>query len=182
MPTNDYIRWFSDIRLGDVALVGGKNASLGQLYSTLSKEGVLVPNGFALTADAYRDALAAADAWERLHRLLDKLDKRRVDLLAKQGTVDPDEFYVHKPTFSAGHRAVNMTPLAARSARTIFIMHDVLAEPVDPGDEHHIAETQFSIQRLEPLARRQAAAHGLCPRWRHDQPDRAEGAAATLLP
>jgi len=84
MPTNDYIRWFSDIRLGDVALVGGKNASLGQLYSTLSKEGVLVPNGFALTADAYRDALAAADAWERLHRLLDKLDKRRVDLLAKQ--------------------------------------------------------------------------------------------------
>ena len=45
MPTNDYIRWFSDIRLGDVALVGGKNASLGQLYSTLSKEGVLVPNG-----------------------------------------------------------------------------------------------------------------------------------------
>jgi pyruvate,water dikinase len=56
----------SDIRLGDVALVGGKNASLGELYSTLSKQGVRVPNGFALTAEAYRDALTAAKAWERL--------------------------------------------------------------------------------------------------------------------
>ena len=77
---NDYIRWFSDIRLGDVGLVGGKNASLGQMYATLSTEGVLVPNGFALTAAAYRDALTAAKAWEPLHRLLGKFDKRRVDL------------------------------------------------------------------------------------------------------
>ena len=57
MATTDYVRWFSDIRLGDVALVGGKNASLGELYSTLSKRGVRVPNGFALTAGAYRDVL-----------------------------------------------------------------------------------------------------------------------------
>ncbi len=84
MPNNDYVRWFSDIRLGDVALVGGKNASLGELYSTLSKQGVRVPNGFALTADAYRDALTAAKAWERLHQLFDNLDKRDVDILAKR--------------------------------------------------------------------------------------------------
>ena len=84
MPTNDYIRRFSDVRLSDVALVGGKNASLGELYSALSEEGVRVPNGFALTAEAYRNALAAAKAWEPLHRLLDTLDKRRVELLAKR--------------------------------------------------------------------------------------------------
>ena len=84
MATTDYVRWFSDIRLGDVALVGGKNASLGELYSTLSKQGVRVPNGFALTAEAYRDALTAAKAWERLHQLLDNLDKRNVDVLAKR--------------------------------------------------------------------------------------------------
>ncbi len=72
MSTKDYVRWFSDIRLGDVALVGGKTASLGELYSALSKQGVRVPNGFALTAEAYRDALTAAKAWERLHKLLDK--------------------------------------------------------------------------------------------------------------
>ena len=84
MATTDYVRWFSDIRLGDVALVGGKNASLGELYSTLSKQGVRVPNGFALTAEAYRDALNAAKAWERLHLLLDNLDKRNVDVLTKR--------------------------------------------------------------------------------------------------
>jgi len=86
MATTEYVRWFSDIRLGDVSVVGGKNASLGELYSTLSKEGVRVPNGFALTAEAYRDALTSAKASERLHRLLDNLDKRNVDVLANRAT------------------------------------------------------------------------------------------------
>jgi pyruvate, water dikinase len=84
VPTSNYIRWFSEIRLDDVGLVGGKNASLGQMYAVLSTKGILVPNGFALTAAAYRDALTAAKAWEPLHRLLGKFDKRRVDLLAKR--------------------------------------------------------------------------------------------------
>jgi pyruvate,water dikinase len=84
MSINDYVCWFSAIRLGDVGLVGGKNASLGELYSSLSKQGVRVPNGFALTADAYRDALTAANAWAPLHRLLDGLDKRRVETLAQR--------------------------------------------------------------------------------------------------
>jgi len=56
MSINDYVRWFSEIRLADVPVVGGKNASLGELYSTLSRQGIRVPNGFALTAQAYRDA------------------------------------------------------------------------------------------------------------------------------
>jgi pyruvate, water dikinase len=77
------ICWFSDIRLDDVALVGGKNASLGELYSVLSDQGIRVPNGFALTAQAYRDALNAAGAWDRLHQLLDTVDKARVNVLAK---------------------------------------------------------------------------------------------------
>src|SRR3974390_352252 len=86
MATTEYVRWFSDIRLGDVSVVGGKNASLGELCSTHSKEGVRVPNGFALTAEAYRDALTSAKASERLHRLLDNLDKRNVDVLANRAT------------------------------------------------------------------------------------------------
>jgi pyruvate,water dikinase len=84
MQENNYIRWFSEVGLADVALVGGKNASLGELYSTLRKEGVRVPNGFVLTADAYRDMLMAAKAWERLHQLLDRLDKRDTETLAKR--------------------------------------------------------------------------------------------------
>ena len=84
MPIKDHVRWFSDIRLSDVAAVGGKNASLGELYSSLSKEGVRVPNGFALTAEAYRDALTSRNAWEPLHQLLDVIDKRRIEVLAKR--------------------------------------------------------------------------------------------------
>ena len=77
-----FVRWFETLRNSDVPLVGGKNASLGEMYSRLSGAGVRVPNGFALTADAYRDALTAADAWPRLHALLDGLDVTDVALLA----------------------------------------------------------------------------------------------------
>jgi pyruvate,water dikinase len=83
MASDDRVRWFSDIRLRDVAVVGGKNASLGELYSVLSHQGVRVPNGFALTAQSYRDALTAAGAWDRLRQLLEALDKTRIDMLAK---------------------------------------------------------------------------------------------------
>ena len=92
MP-NDYVRWFSDVRLSDVPLVGGKNASLGELYSALSNVGVHVPNGFALTAEAYRDALTTAKTSQPLHDLLDGLDKRRVDLLAKRAAKARDIVY-----------------------------------------------------------------------------------------
>jgi pyruvate,water dikinase len=54
-----FIRWFGEIGLGDVPLVGGKNASLGELYRKLSRAGVRVPNGFAITADAYRHFMRA---------------------------------------------------------------------------------------------------------------------------
>lgn len=82
MTNNDYIRWFKDIRVGDVALVGGKTSSLGELYNALSDVGVRVPNGFALTAEAYRDALTKADAWTQLRPLLDGLDVSDTEALA----------------------------------------------------------------------------------------------------
>ncbi len=60
-----YIRWFADIGIDDVPLVGGKNASLGEMYCELSAKGIQVPNGFAITAEAYRHFLADAglDGW-----------------------------------------------------------------------------------------------------------------------
>jgi pyruvate, water dikinase len=80
----DYVRWFSDIRLRDVGLVGGKTASLGELYANLSAYNVRVPNGFAITAQAYRDALTAAMAWDALRDLLEKLDKADIALLSER--------------------------------------------------------------------------------------------------
>ncbi len=93
MPAPNYVRWFKDIRLEDVPLVGGKNASLGELYSSLSAEGIWVPNGFALTAEAYRTALADAGAVEKLRRLLTGMGAKDVDLLSKHAAEARDIVY-----------------------------------------------------------------------------------------
>ena len=79
------IRWFRDLTLADLPLVGGKNASLGEMFGALTPLGVRIPDGFAVTAEAYRDALDESDAWVELHRALDGLDKRDVKALARAG-------------------------------------------------------------------------------------------------
>jgi pyruvate,water dikinase len=79
----DYIRPFGSLGLSDVGLVGGKTASLGELTRLLGRSDVGVPEGFAITADAYRDALDAAGAWPTLRRLLAKLDVHDVKALRK---------------------------------------------------------------------------------------------------
>lgn len=73
MPS--FIKKFSEISIHDLPLVGGKNASLGEMFSQLTPKGILVPDGFALTADAYRLFLKDNDLQERLEALLAGLDK-----------------------------------------------------------------------------------------------------------
>lgn len=70
MTFRDYVRGFDSLGMADVPLVGGKTASLGELTQLLGGQAVTVPEGFAVTADAYRDALDAAGAWPRLRALL----------------------------------------------------------------------------------------------------------------
>lgn len=70
MTIKDYVRWFDRLGLADVPLVGGKTASLGELAQLLGGEAVTVPEGFAITADAYRDALDAAAVLPKLKSLL----------------------------------------------------------------------------------------------------------------
>ncbi|MGZ3238498.1 MAG: PEP/pyruvate-binding domain-containing protein, partial [Burkholderiaceae bacterium] len=79
-----YVQWFSELGIADVPLVGGKNASLGEMYRELTAQGILVPNGFAITAEAYRYVLDQANAWPRLHEALDGLDVKNVDDLARR--------------------------------------------------------------------------------------------------
>ena len=64
------IRWFEDVGLSDVPLVGGKNASLGEMYSNLGSLGVVVPNGFATTVDAFGLFMAEAGLAGRVDRRL----------------------------------------------------------------------------------------------------------------
>jgi len=88
-----FIRWFAEITLDDVPLVGGKNASLGELYRELTPQGVRVPNGFAVTAEAYRHTLERAGAWERLHQALDGLDPDDVTDLARRAAAAREIVY-----------------------------------------------------------------------------------------
>ena len=81
---SEYVRFFEEIGTGDVPLVGGKNASLGEMYRSLAAHGVRVPNGFAITSDAYRAVLDKAGAWEPLHAALEGLDPADVADLARR--------------------------------------------------------------------------------------------------
>ncbi|MBU0631319.1 phosphoenolpyruvate synthase [bacterium] len=80
-----YVKFFNEIGIDDVAKVGGKNASLGEMYQVLSHEGVKVPNGFAITADAYNYIFTFNDIWKSLHVELDNIDPDDVDELQKRG-------------------------------------------------------------------------------------------------
>jgi pyruvate, water dikinase len=80
----NYIRWFNDTRLEDVSLVGGKNASLGEMYRELTSQGIQIPNGFSVTAEAYRYVLDQSHSWEALHQALDDLNPDDIADLAKR--------------------------------------------------------------------------------------------------
>jgi pyruvate,water dikinase len=79
-----YVRFFKEVGIDDVALVGGKNASLGEMYRELTSQGVKVPNGFAITAEAYRYLLDKANAWEALHEALDGIDPANINDLSRR--------------------------------------------------------------------------------------------------
>jgi pyruvate,water dikinase len=80
-----FIRSFDDIGLGDVPLVGGKNASLGELYRELSKVGVRVPNGFAITAEAYRHFMHVSGVAGTVDTLTKGLEPTDLAALAERG-------------------------------------------------------------------------------------------------
>ncbi len=88
-----YVSFFSEIGIADVPLVGGKNASLGEMYRELTAKDILVPNGFAVTAEAYRRSLDAAGAWPALKDALDGLDAENVDDLAARAKRARDIVY-----------------------------------------------------------------------------------------
>ena len=87
------VRAFSELGIDQVPLVGGKNASLGEMYRELTAKGVRVPNGFAITAPAYRYAIEAAGVAEELHELLDPLDSSDVTDLQTRAAAARDIVY-----------------------------------------------------------------------------------------
>ncbi len=80
-----YISWFKDLTIKDIPSVGGKNASLGEMYAKLTSKGMKVPNGFALTADVYWDFIKGNNIDKKIKEALKGLDKKNVHELAVVG-------------------------------------------------------------------------------------------------
>lgn len=80
-----FIKAFRELGINDVALVGGKNASLGELVGKLTSFGINTPDGFAITADAYKALLEENDAFSHLTHILSGLDRKNYSNLADIG-------------------------------------------------------------------------------------------------
>ena len=85
MSTRHFIRFFDEISNADIAVVGGKNASLGEMYQHLRPHGLHVPFGFATTSEAYRYFLKESALEPLIQTTLSKLDPRDMNALAHTG-------------------------------------------------------------------------------------------------
>ena len=79
------VLWFEEVGIADIPLVGGKNASLGEMIQQLTRKGVRVPTGFATTAHAYRYFIQGAGLEEKLRELFSDLDVEDVNNLRIRG-------------------------------------------------------------------------------------------------
>ncbi len=128
----DYVRWFETLRATDTPIVGGKNSSLGEMFFSLKKEGVLVPDGFATTADAYWEFLETNGLKEKIRKELRtlKLHKgsnshlakagRTIRKLIEQGKFSPAFTQALKEAYLALSKRYNKTAVdvAVRSSAT----------------------------------------------------------------
>lgn len=129
MTDSKFVVWYEQIRMSDVATVGGKNASLGELISQLATAGVRVPRGFATTAEAFQLFLKQNSLDTKINALLDELDPDDLTALASCGSQIRD-LIVHAPfpeqlkaEIIGGYRALGGAPgtevtVAVRSSAT----------------------------------------------------------------
>lgn len=79
------IRWLDEISIEDIPLVGGKNASLGEMYRNLTKKGIHIPNGFTITSTAFRYLLESSGLIPELKQTFEKLNVRNLRSLSTVG-------------------------------------------------------------------------------------------------
>jgi pyruvate,water dikinase len=80
-----FIKWFEDLTIDDVSLVGGKNASLGEMIRNIGQKGVKVPSGFAITSYAYKYTIEKAGVHIKIKEILSDLNTHDVNNLAERG-------------------------------------------------------------------------------------------------
>ena len=85
MLKNKFVHFFKELSIKNVPQVGGKNASLGEMYSQLTKKGLRIPNGFATTAESYNYFLESTGLKDKIRGILKDLDTKNVSDLMKRG-------------------------------------------------------------------------------------------------
>jgi pyruvate,water dikinase len=80
-----FVKWFEEIGAQDVGLVGGKNASLGEMIRNLANKGISVPSGFAITVQGYKDMIEQSGIGPKIKEALAGLDTRNMRNLAERG-------------------------------------------------------------------------------------------------
>ena len=85
MDEKNFVKWYSEVGIKDVPIVGGKNAALGEMYSNLVPLGVNIPDGFALTADAYRYFFKETGLDKKIQQILADLNTKSIKNLQAHG-------------------------------------------------------------------------------------------------
>jgi len=151
---NPYIRRFSEIGIDDIPIVGGKNASLGELYRELAAEKILVPDGFAVTADAYRYFLREAGLEQTIADLLGGINTRDIEDLRRRGAEirhailaarlpDPLVAAITRAYEELSGKPPHLTSVAVRSSAT--------AEDLPDASFAGQQETYLNVQGIYPL-------------------------------
>jgi pyruvate,water dikinase len=124
-----HVKWFNKISIDDVSLVGGKNASLGEMINELSPKGIRIPDGFAITAEAYRYFIDTNNLDEKIQSQLSDMDSNNIESLRKCGhnirqmilhaKLPPDlQLTIEKAYLKLGEIYFNNPDVAVRSSAT----------------------------------------------------------------
>ena len=150
-----FVKFFHEIRIKDVPQVGGKNASLGEMYSRLAKKKIRVPNGFATTADAYRFFLDKSGLKKQIKEILADLKTKDVTNLMAHGKAVRDAIMqaelpeVFKKEIVSGYR--QLCKLEGRPILDVAVRSSATAEDLPDASFAGQQETFLNIRGEEHL-------------------------------
>lgn len=149
------ILWLHELRLSDLAKVGGKNSSLGEMIGNLSELGVSVPGGFATTAEAFQEFIAYNNLSQRIFDRLAGLDVEDVDALVKAGAEIRDWVVAAplQPPFEADIRQAHekMCADAGSSDISVAVRSSATAEDLPDASFAGQQETYLNVTGIEDV-------------------------------
>lgn len=147
------IQWFEQLGMGEVEQVGGKNASLGEMISNLSALGVKVPNGYATTADAFRDFISQAGLADKINAILSDLNTDDVKQLANTGQQIRDWIMQTPflPAFEDAVREAYQTLEAQHPDASFAVRSSATAEDLPDASFAGQQETLLNVKGIDAI-------------------------------